>query len=74
MNPISIILNLGRIIQTGKDIEHAAVDLVHKNYSKDDIKAILEDFKGLIDSGLIEIPGLPTQEIDAAITALEGVV
>lgn len=72
MNPIALLLQIGKIIQAFKDVEKGIADLIHKNYSPSDLKAVLEDIKAIVDSGLISIPGISAAEIDAAITGLES--
>jgi hypothetical protein len=75
MNPIAIILHIGSVIAAVKDMENTIGDLVaKKGVFKDDIKKVLEDFKGLIDSGLITIPNISQAQIDEAISSLETVV
>lgn len=70
MNPIAILLHVGKIIHAIKDVEAAISDLVHKQFSKDDLKKVLGDVKDLVDSGLISIPGLTSQQLDVAIQGL----
>lgn len=74
MNAIGILLHLGKIIQAIKDVEQGISDLAHKQYKKEDLAKVLSDIKGLIDSGLIAIPGLSAAELDAVIDSLAQVL
>ena len=73
---IAILLHVGKIISAVKDVEKAVADLVAKNMAAEpgDVKAILEDLKGLVDSGLISIPGVSAAQIDQVIADLEKAV
>lgn len=75
MNPIAIILHIGAIVSAVKDLESTISDIVSKKgVFKDDMKKVLEDFKGLIDSGLISIPNITSAQIDEAIASIETVI
>lgn len=74
MNPISILLHVGAIISAVKDLEQTISDAVHKGNVSADIKKVLEDVSNLVDSGIINIPGVSSDQLKEVIKSLEGVV
>lgn len=72
---IAILLHVGKIIQAVKDIESEVLDLIHKDPAKaaQDAKAILADIQALVSDGLIAIPGISADQINAVIASLESV-
>lgn len=62
---VSILLNLGKLIHLIKDVEHGITDLANGKPYQDDVKAVLGDIGELMKSGLINIPGLTQEQVQA---------
>lgn len=60
---ISVVLHLGLLVGTGKDILKGVQDLIAGHPSKEDLVAILKDVVQLFKSGLLEVPGLSGDQI-----------
>lgn len=71
MNPIQVLLNIGKFINLVKDLEGLVADLVqHKVVGQDALDAI-EDVRDIL--GVVQIPGIPLSEVDVALSELEKV-
>lgn len=67
---LSVLLHVGKIVQTGKDLEAAIGDLTKGNYQKTDVITVLGDVSDLIGDGVIVIPGMTATDAQAAIADL----
>lgn len=76
MNPqlLVVLLHLGGVFQTLKDIEHGIADVVAGKASAQDAKLILQDIASLLTAGVITIPGITQVQLAAAIQDLQKVV
>jgi len=67
---LAILLHLGGVIQTIKDVVHGIEDVVAGKASADDAKAILRDLSDLIAGGVFKIPGLSQEQINQIVADL----
>lgn len=75
MNPsiISVLLHLGSLISTFKDVEKAVSDVISGKASAADGQALLQDVAGLLTSGLINIPGLTSDQLAGIATSIKTI-
>lgn len=73
-NVIQILLNLGKIIGTAKDLEQAIADLVAGKPIAGDAKKVMADLSALLKSGLIHMPGMGSQAIEEALLEIEKIL
>ena len=69
-NILKVILHIGALIKTLKDVEQAVADLVHGQYKKEDVQNIINDVLELVQSGAISIPGMAAEDVAKALTDL----
>lgn len=72
MSPISIILHVGTVIKSLRDIEKGVADAISGHPSKDDLKAVIQDVLSLVQSGVISFPGFTEAQLQQALTDLEN--
>lgn len=64
---LSVLLHVGSIIQTLKDIEKGVQDLVTGKPSSQDLKSIVTDLASLLSSGVISMPGFTQEQMSTVI-------
>jgi len=78
MNPIilSVLLHIGGVVKEIKDIEGAIASLIKgdKATAAADAQAALDDLAALIGAGIINIPGLASADVVAALNGLKAVL
>ena len=74
MNPgvLAILLHVGKVIQAAKDTEKAIADLVAGKPSAADVEAVLEDILGLVTSGLINVPGVTSEQLQQIVNDVKA--
>ncbi len=71
---LKVISHLGQLSGDLKDFEKAAEDLFKGNLTRDEVAKLLEDVVLLLESGLIQIPGVDNVAMVAALNAGEHTV
>lgn len=66
-----LLLHLGSLLQILKDVEVTIADAVSGKASKADVNAVLNDILALISSGVINIPGLTSDQLASAIANIQ---
>lgn len=66
-NILKIVLHIGTLIRTVKDVEHAIADAVKGDFKKEDVSAIISDILQLVQDGIITIPGMSSEDIEKAL-------
>lgn len=73
MSVLNIFLNIGAIIQSGKDVEKAIANLItRREFVGCDWKKVLEDLEELVRANVINLPGIPDEQIIAVLDQLEA--
>lgn len=75
MNPstLAILLHLGSLLRLLKDIEQGVEHVIKGQASTDDLKLILQDVAGLLEMGVINIPGMTKEQIAMAVADLKQI-
>jgi len=69
---LQVMLHIGTLIAMVKDVEKSIADLVAKKNVSADMKQVLEDVLLLLQSGLIQIPGMSSEQIAQVIKDIEA--
>ncbi len=74
MNPsiLAILLHVGKVIQALKDTEKAVADLISGKPSTSDVEAVLEDVLNLVTSGLINVPGVTSEQLQQIVNDVKA--
>ncbi len=73
MNILKLVAHLGSLLDFEKSFQAAVVSgIANKGMpDKDKIKALLDGLRGLLDSGIVDIPGVDDAMISEAIKTIE---
>ena len=71
---ITMVLHLGVLIGTGKDVFKGVQDLIDGHPSPDDLKAVLKDVVDLVNGGLINIPSITGDQLASVVADIEKVL
>ncbi len=74
MTLIQVILHLGLLISTGKDVFQGIKDLLAGHAKPEELKAVIEDVIGLVKADLIQIPGVESGQLVVAIVDVEKAI
>jgi hypothetical protein len=67
---LALLLHIGSVLKTIKDIEAGVADVVKGKASAADAQAVLADLAALLSSGIFNIPGLSGDQLTAVIGQL----
>ena len=70
---IMVLLNLGKIMQSVRDLEKCIADAVAGHPTKEDLQAIGKDISALFQCGLISIPGITAAQVQQVIADLQKI-
>lgn len=72
MSVLNIFLHIGAIIQSGKDVQQAVANLItRREFIGCDWKKVLEDLEELVRANVINLPGIPDEQIISVLDQLE---
>jgi hypothetical protein len=73
-NVIVLLLHIGGLIQTLKDVESGVADAVKGNFKAADVDAVLADLLSLLQAGVLNLPATAITDITTVIQGLEKAI
>ncbi len=71
---LNVLLHIGRVIAVAKDAEVFVAELLKGNNVSDEGKQLVMDFLGLLDAGIIPVPGLSKEDVSHIVAEINATV